>query len=115
MKEKIINKFHQKVADWSSEFFELDSGDNVTLKHRMNYQGKTLIFNLIVINEPIVWTKGVYNRCPCGKYSVFIDYDYMKIHYLKGELRHLQEIFHLGNVHIFQSSKKGYHAVFLIN
>lgn len=107
---KTIEKFHLKVADWSSEFFDLDTDDNVNLRHRMDYKNKTLIFSLSVINKPTEWTRGVYNRIK-NMYVCFADYDKMMLKYVIGEQEQLQKIYDLGNVHIFQSSEKGFHAV----
>jgi len=35
----------------------------------------------------------------------------MKEEYIKGELLHLQAIYDLGDVHVFRSSEKGFHAI----
>lgn len=55
--------------------------------------------------------EGFSNRCTDGKYVMAIDYDNIKLEWLKKELVHLKDIFKLGNIYIIQSSKKGFHAV----
>jgi len=57
------------------------------------------------------WTKGVMNRTKEGRYVFFLDYDLMKMDYIEGELEHLQLMYDLGDIHVFQSSQKGFHAV----
>ena len=60
---------------------------------------------------PDVWTTGTLNRTKDGKYVFYLDYDMMKEEYIKGELLHLQEIYDLGDIHVFQSSEKSFHAI----
>ena len=108
---KPIDKFRDKVSTLYKEFMELRTDENISIKDRIDYKDKTLIVNFTIINRPKEWTRGVFNRTDDGKYIPFLDYDYMKEEYIEGELKLFQEIFDLGDIHIFQSSKKGFHAI----
>jgi len=103
--------FKDKVSILSNEFMELKTDANISIKDRIDFKDKTLIVNFTIINKPAVWTKGVFNRTEDGKFICFLDYDYTKLDYIKGELELFQELFSLGDTHIFQSSEKGFHAV----
>lgn len=67
-------------------------------------------WNFSVVKFPNVWTTGTMNRVPNG-FVFYIDYDMMEIDWVTEELKLLQEVYDLGNIHLFQSSKKGFHAV----
>lgn len=68
-------------------------------------------FSFSVYRKRDTWTKGVLNRTKDGFFVFFLDYDMMKEEYIEGELRHLQMMYSLGNIHLFKSSEKGFHAV----
>lgn len=68
-------------------------------------------FSLSFYRKRDTWTTGVLNRTQDGKYCFFLDFDMMKEEYIEGELKHLQEIYDLGDIHLFKSSEKGFHAV----
>jgi len=108
---KPLDKFKDKVMMSCNQFLELSTDDNISIKDRMDYKDKTLIVNLTILNRAKVWTRGVFNRTDDGKYIPFFDYDYMKEEYIRGELKLLQEVYDLGDIHLFQSSEKGFHAV----
>lgn len=108
---KTIEKFHLRVADWSTEFFELETDDNVKMKHSFDYKDKTLIFSVGILNRKMVWTKGCTNKTIDLRFIPFFDYDNMRLSYVKEELKVLQEQFDLGDLPIFKSSKNSYQAV----
>jgi len=108
---KEINKFKEKVIDWSQEFLEMEEEENMRLNHRFDYGDKTLIVSFVIINRATEWTRGVFNRTRDGFYSWFLDFDYLKLEYIKGEVEHLQLVKGLGNAHFFKSSNKGVHVV----
>jgi|TARA_Y100000310_G_scaffold258198_1_gene266527 hypothetical protein len=108
---KTIDKFKKKVKEYCKEFQDLKIENNISVKHRINQDDKTLIVNFTIINKATEWTRGVFNGTDDGKYIFFLDYDYMKLDYIEGELKHLQTLFDLGDIHLFQSSEKGFHAV----
>lgn len=106
-----IDKFKDKVHTLYNEFMKLKTDENISIKDRIDYKNKTLIINFTILNRPKTWTRGVFNGTDDGKFICFLDYDYTKLEYIDGELKLLQEIFDLGDIHMFQSSEKGYHAV----
>ena len=108
---RTIDYFKNKANSWTKEFMELKNTKQISIKHRIDYRNKTFIFNCTIINRPTEWTRGILNRTDDGKYIFFVDYDYMKLSYIKGELEHLQKIYELGDIHIFKSSEKSFHAV----
>jgi len=108
---KAINKFKEKVIAWSNEFLEMEEDENLRLNHRFDYKDKTLIVSFVVINKATQWTRGVFNRTDDGFYSWFLDFDYLKPEYIRGEVEHLQLVIGLGNAHFFKSSNKGLHVV----
>jgi len=57
------------------------------------------------------WTVGTMNRTQDGLYVPYLDYDFMEEQYITEEIAHLQEMFNLGNIHIFQSSPKRFHII----
>lgn len=79
----------------------------IYLKHKKT----TFSLNFYRYRTPDIWTKGTLNRTKDGKYIFYLDYDLMKEEYIKGELIHLQEIYDLGDIHVFQSSEKGFHVI----
>tara|TARA_Y100000310_G_scaffold215935_1_gene216890 strand:+ start:2558 stop:3193 length:636 start_codon:yes stop_codon:yes gene_type:complete len=108
---KPLEKFKDKATTVYNEFMELRTDDNISIKDRIDYKDKTLIINFTIINKAKTWTRGVFNGTDDGKFICFIDYDYTKEEYIKGELELLQELFQLGDIHLFKSSEKGFHAV----
>ena len=60
-----------------------------------------------------MYVEGYTNRCKDGKYVIFLDYDRIPIDWIKEELKHLQEMFEIGDFYLFKSSKESYHAVCL--
>lgn len=101
----------KKVENWFNEIKELKNLDNVKIKHSFNTKKKVLIFSFSIIDKKIVWTRGSSNRTKDNKRIFYIDYDNLKKSYVKEELVLLQEQYDLGNVYIFESSKKGFHAI----
>src|SRR3990167_8283698 len=58
-----------------------------------------------------VFTTGTGNRTMDGKYVLYLDYDMMRIEYVIPELKHIQDLWEIGDIHIFKSSDKGFHAI----
>jgi len=56
-------------------------------------------------------TIGYTNRCKDGKFIIFLDYDRTKMDWIINELEHLQDMYMLGDFHLFESSKDSFHAV----
>ncbi len=108
---KTIDMFKDKVSRLYYEFMELRTDENISIKDRIDYKNKTLIVNFTIINKPTQWTRGVFNMTDDNLYIPFWDYDYMKKKYIVNELKHTQIIFDLGDIHLFKSSEKGFHAV----
>ena len=54
---------------------------------------------------------GYTNRCKDGSYIATLDYDNLRLDWIKPELKRLQKDFNLGSFYIFQSSKSSYHCV----
>lgn len=91
------------------EYGTRDNSLRITIKSgKMSY---TLSF--LKYRTPDVWTHGTHNRTKDGKYVLYLDYDMVDKKWIKDELTHLQEVYDLGDVHVFQSSKskKGFHAI----
>lgn len=107
---KTINYFKQQAENEFNKFQRLKKAENISLQNRVNYKKKTLITNFTIINKPTKWTRGVFNGVN-GKFICFIDYDMTKLEYIIGELTIFQEYYDLGDIHIFQSSEKGFHAI----
>jgi len=57
-----------------------------------------------------VWVEGISARTPDG-YVVFLDYDCASPSYVFEDVERLQEEFALGNGYIFQTWKRGFHAI----
>lgn len=57
--------------------------------------------------------EGFSNRTQDGRYVVFLDFDNFKLSWLLDEVARLMAWFDLSHFFIFQSGKKGYHAVCL--
>lgn len=72
---------------------------------------RTFTFAFLNYRKPDTWTTGTLNRTKDGKYVFYLDYDKMKEEYIKGELEHLQTLYDLGDIHVFQSSEKSFHAI----
>jgi len=69
------------------------------------------LFESSLVKKATHWTTGTLNRTENGEYVFYADYDLMKKEYIHGELKHLQHIYDLGNIHIFESSPKSFHAI----
>lgn len=61
---------------------------------------------------PITPTKGLSARIPHStNYTIFMDFDNIQDERLDDELIPLQELFHLGDFHVFKTSEFGRHAI----
>lgn len=58
-----------------------------------------------------IWTTGTMNRCSCGNYCVYLDFDFMEESYIKDEIKHLQDVYDLGDIALFESSPKRFHII----
>ena len=82
------------------------------MKFTINTKKNVFQFSLQKIKKGNIWTCGTMNRIPNSNYYVpYLDYDFMEEQYVKDEVNHFQEVFNLGDMHIFQSSPKRYHAL----
>ena len=72
---------------------------------------KTVLLNFAVLSRKTTDVIGVHNKTIDGKFCLFLDYDKTEEQFLKSELEHLQMLYDLGNIYIFKSSEKGFHAV----
>ena len=68
-------------------------------------------WNFSITKFPSVWTTGTMNRTSEGLYCFYIDYDKMQLDWIEEELKFLQEMYDVGNIHLFQSSPKSFHGV----
>lgn len=59
------------------------------------------------------WTTGTSNKTEDGMHVPYLDYDFTEYQLIEDELKHLQQIFNLGNIYILQSSEKKFHAICL--
>lgn len=61
-----------------------------------------------VLKEPIT---GITNRTQDGYYVPFLDYDSVPIEWVIEEIKELQRVMKLGELHIFRSSEESFHVV----
>lgn len=74
--------------------------------------GKMLLLHFQSMNIPKTPTKGMSARIPhTTEYVTFLDYDNIKDERLIDELVYLQELFMLGDFHIFATNEFGRHAI----
>jgi len=81
------------------------------MRLKFNLGGWNVGLSLSAWKAPNTWTKGVFNRCRDGKYIPFWDYDFLELEDVVCEVKHLQEVFNLGNLYVFRSGGKGFHVV----
>jgi hypothetical protein len=81
------------------------------MKIRFNVFGFRCSFAFDCRKLKTEYVKGYTNRCKYGKYIIFLDYDKIKLKWLRHEIDRLQEEFYLGDFYIFESSDDCYHAV----
>lgn len=67
-------------------------------------------FSIGIYRVRDTWTRGYMNRTKDGYYTFILDYDMTRLEWIEFELQRLQEIYDLGDINIFQSSEKGFHA-----
>jgi len=99
------------IEEWIKPIKEMNRLRNIKLKHSIDINKKSIIFNFTIINRKLVWTRGSSNRTKDNKRIFYIDYDNMKESFVKEELLMLQERYCLGDILIFQSSENGFHGV----
>ena len=56
------------------------------------------------------WKTGITNRCKDGQFVLFLDYDRVPIEWISDELSYIQELFGVGDLHVFKTSK-GFHVI----
>ena len=108
---KTSDKFRDKLMLWSNDALESMSKRNMKLKNSFDYNNKTLIFNVSIINRKTAWTRGSSNKTEDNYFIPYFDYDRMKESYVVEELKILQEQFDLGDILLFQSSENNFQAV----
>ncbi len=108
---KTIDIFKDKILQWSNEALEFTDSQNMKLKHSFDYNDKTLIFNISIINRKTAWTRGSSNKTKDNYFVPYFDYDRMKKSYVVEELKILQEQFDLGDILLFKSSENNFQAV----
>lgn len=92
---------------------KLDGEQVIEQKVQSNEHTYGFKLKLYKLKKGKVWVEGTTNRCADGRYVLYIDYDRMEQEWVVEELLHLQNVFDLGDIHLFKSSesKNGYHAV----
>lgn len=78
----------------------------------MSFLGHTFHLKLQHFKTPIAPTTGVSPRIPHStEFVTFLDYDNITDERLVDELFYLQELFHLGDFHVFATNEFGRHVV----
>lgn len=101
----------ENLKQWFKDIEKIEKLKNLKIKHSIDIDNKTIIFNFSIINKKMVWTRGTSNKTKDCYFVPYFDYDNMKETYVKEELLILQEMFDLGDLLVFQSSENSYQAV----
>lgn len=74
--------------------------------------GTTILLKLQTIKTPKTPTMGIASRIPgTVDFVTFLDYDLIKDEVLDPELRDLQQLFEVGDFHVFASNEFGRHVI----
>lgn len=74
--------------------------------------GKVFHIKFQILDKPKAATIGMSARIPgTCEFAIFADYDNVKDERLKEELEDLQDIFHLGDFHVFETNPYGRHVI----
>ena len=106
-----MEKINKHIKSWIKEIKDIDKLKNIKIKHSIDIDEKTLIFNFVIINRKTAWTRGSSNKTKDNYFVPYFDYDRMKQSYVEEELKILQEQFKLGDLLLFQSSENNFQVV----
>lgn len=70
-------------------------------------------YKINVMKIPDQTQLGSYSLCMDGLHVLYLDYDQLPLQIIINEIKSIQEMYDIGNIYIFESSLKKYHAVSL--